>query len=240
MVAYQILPSLKGVWSVYIGDYPDYVQMIVEFADGVLVTDAPAHRSKTILQWVKEQFGKDVKWIVPSHHHRDHAGGVADYVAAGAKVVVPEVAKRFYEAVNNGSVEILTFTEEKPFTLRDGNVQFRSMWKEESPHARDWTYNVAMKDCPSSKHNDTAMVFIADVISPDSGPGTRCDLGYARQLLDWAISDCLPRDTILVGSHGGATTGSTTQDITAAIDIIGIDYPPLKIEDFTRGGPVCV
>ena len=185
MTADNSIPGLDQVWSVYVGDYPDYVQLVVEFEDGVLITDAPAHRSKIILQWVRGKFGKDAKWIVPSHHHRDHAGGIGDYAAAGAKLIVPDIARRFYETANNGSVDIVTFTEDHPFLLRDRNVQFRSMWKDEGPHARDWTYNVAMRGCLTSEKNDTAVFYIVDVISPGTEPGMRWDLGYARQWLDW-------------------------------------------------------
>lgn len=231
--------GLEHVWSVYVGEYPEYVQLVVEFRDGVLVTDAPAHRSTVLLQWVEETLRKQVKWVVPSHHHRDHAGGVADYVRRGAKVVVPEVARGFYEQVNGGEVEVVGFTEDEPFVVRDGEVQYRAMWREEAPHARDWTYGVAMRECASSKGGDTAVVYMVDVINPGSGPGTRWDLGYARQWVDWAIEDGVPRDAVLVGSHGGSVSGNTTGPLMGVVEVMGVDYPDLKVENFTAGGPVC-
>jgi glyoxylase-like metal-dependent hydrolase (beta-lactamase superfamily II) len=71
------------------------VQLEVELEDGVLVTDAPAHRSKAILEWVAETIGKPVKYIAPSHHHHDHAYGVGYFLAAGATLVVPEAFCQF-------------------------------------------------------------------------------------------------------------------------------------------------
>lgn len=231
--------GLEHAWSVYVGEYPEYVQLVVEFRDGVLVTDAPAHRSTALMRWVEEILRKRVKWVVPSHHHRDHTGGVGDYVRRGAKVVVPEVARGFYEQVNGGKVEVVGFTEDEPFVVRDEEVQFRAMWREEGPHARDWTYAVAMRECASSGQGDTAVVYMVDVINPGSGPGTRWDLGYARQWVDWAMADGVPRDAVLVGSHGGSVSGNTTGALMAAVEVMGFDYPDLKVEDFAAGGLVC-
>lgn len=102
------IPSIPQIMSVYVG-YADYVQLVVNFTDGILVTDAAPHRSRILLQWVKENFKKPINHVVPSHHHRDHAGGVPDYVAAGAVLVIPEVAKVFYSEVNGGNVNFATY-----------------------------------------------------------------------------------------------------------------------------------
>lgn len=165
MVAVKPVPGLDNVLAVHI-EYPDYVQRVVEFEEGVLITDTPGHRPKILLQWVTEHFNKTVTHVVPSHHHRDHAGGVVDYAAAGATIVVPEVAKDFYSKVNGGDVKIHIYNEEFPFVLMDGEVQFRSIWHDEAPHARDWTYAMATKACPSA--HDVLVVFNADVWSPGS------------------------------------------------------------------------
>lgn len=147
VVEYPI-PNTPQIMSVYIG-YADYVQLIVNFTDGILATDAAPHRSRILLQWVKEKFNKPITHVVPSHHHRDIAGGVLDYVAAGAVLVVPEIAKDFYSEVNGGNVKFKTYNETDHFILMDDTVQFRSAWREENPHARDWSYGIATSACPS-------------------------------------------------------------------------------------------
>lgn len=43
----------------------------------------------------------------PTHHHRDHSGGVPDYVAAGAKLIVPEMSREYW--ANIPDAEIITF-----------------------------------------------------------------------------------------------------------------------------------
>ncbi|PTB63672.1 hypothetical protein BBK36DRAFT_1171147 [Trichoderma citrinoviride] len=232
------IPDIPQIMAVYVG-YADYVQLVLNFTDGVLITDAAPHRSRILIQWVKETLNKTVTHIVPSHHHRDHAGGVPDYVKAGATLVVPEVAKRFYASVNNGNVRFATYSESKPFVLKDENIQFRSLWRDESPHARDWSYGIATLACPTG--DEGVVAFVADVWSPDPddcgmGDAVRFDIGYARQWLDAAVEDGLPRGTVVVGAHGGNTTIDMLESLIA---ITGYEYPDLGAKDWKAGGALC-
>jgi len=230
--------TLPQVSSVYVG-YPDYVQLMVEFDDGVLLTDAPPHRSIILIDWIATNIGKPINYVVPSHHHHDHAYGVGDYVRMGAKLVVPEVARDFYGKVNNGNVEIVTYNQTHPFVVRDENVQFRSVWKDEAPHARDWSYGIATAACPGK--GDDVVVFNADVWSPgaESGAdGLRWDTGYARQWLLGAVKDGLSADAIVVGAHGSSSLG-TTDALQNLVNITGFAYPPLTAGDWKAGGTFC-
>ena len=228
-------PGLEKVWVVYFG-YADYVQLVIELEDGMLVADAPPHRSKLVIDWIREKFNKPIKYVVPSHHHRDHAGGIVDYVAAGAMVVVPEVAVEHYCKVNNGSIQFKTYSEHEPFVVRDKNVQFRAVWHDEAPHARDWMYAVVSNACPEK--GDPVVVFNADVWSP--GTDTRFDFGYARQWLDDARKDGLARDAIVVGTHGSSKNGTSTMDVLEnLIEMTGVVYPALTADDWKAGGKFC-
>ncbi|PNP43493.1 hypothetical protein TGAMA5MH_04465 [Trichoderma gamsii] len=120
------IPSIPQIMSVNVG-YADYIQLV----------------------WVMENFNKPITHVVPSHHHGDHAGGVPDYVAAGAMLIIPEIAKVFYPEVNGGNVNFATYNETDPFILKDDIVQFRPAWREENPHARDWPYGITTSACPS-------------------------------------------------------------------------------------------
>jgi len=215
------------------------VQLMVEFDDGVLLTDAPPHRSKILIDWIAANIGKPIKYVVPSHHHHDHAYGVGDYAKVGVKLVVPEVARDFYSKVNNGDVEIVTYNQTHPFVVKDKNVQFRSVWRDEAPHARDWSYGIATAACPGKE--DDVVVFNGDVWSPgaeSAGDGLRWDTGYARQWLIGAVKDGLSADAIVVGAHGSSTLG-TTDVLQSLIDITGFAYPPLTVGDWKAGGAFC-
>ncbi|KAI9664131.1 MAG: hypothetical protein M1821_007622 [Bathelium mastoideum] len=226
--------GVQAIKSIYVG-FNDYVQLLVEFNEGFLITDASPLRSKIIIEWVKRNSAKKILYVVPSHHHRDHAGGVDDYVAAGATLVVPEVAKEYYRNVNGGQVEFLTYTQEQPFVLDDGNVQFRSFWREESPHAADWSYGLATTSCPT---NDTGVVlFVADVVNPGSysegstSNALRWDAGYARQWILGAAQDGVPRTSLILGAHGSTKYAvHNVEPLAMVADITGVVYPDVKVQ----------
>ena len=143
VVGYPI-PGMEQIMTIYIG-YPDYVQVMVEFENGLLITDAAPHRSKIILEWVEaNKGGKKITHVVPSHHHRDHVGSVADYLAAGATLGIPEVAKDLYNFTGTVS-SMATYSEDSPFVMKDKTVEFRSFWKKGNPHAEDWSFGVATR-----------------------------------------------------------------------------------------------
>ena len=74
--------------------------LVAEFNDYVVVIDAPANeaRSLAVIAEVKKIVpGKPIKYIVNSHHHFDHAGGLRTYVAEGATVITHSSNTKFFE-----------------------------------------------------------------------------------------------------------------------------------------------
>lgn len=222
------------VLSAYV-DYPDYVQMLVVYEAGVLITDAPAHRSKIIIEWIRQNLGKEVRWVVPSHHHHDHAYGVGDFLAVGATLVVPEIALDYYSRVNGGNFSSITYNETTPFFLHDEEVQFRAFYHDDAPHARDWTYAMAARSCPVDQE---VILFNADVWSPGSD-ALRFDTGYARQWLDTTVADGMPRDSIVIGAHGDTKSG-TTDRLSSLASIVGYQYPNLTAANLRSESAKCV
>jgi glyoxylase-like metal-dependent hydrolase (beta-lactamase superfamily II) len=65
--------------------------LLVEMRDHLIVFDAPVSdwHSNWVLGAARAKFpGKPVKYLVLTHHHMDHAGGVRAYAAQGATIVV--------------------------------------------------------------------------------------------------------------------------------------------------------
>ena len=76
--------------------------LLVEQRDHLIVFDAPvsdAH-SKAVLDMAKAKYpGKPVKYLVLTHHHMDHAGGLRAYAAQGATLVVGRGTMAHYRRV---------------------------------------------------------------------------------------------------------------------------------------------
>jgi len=67
--------------------------MFVSFKDHVLLVEAPdsADRVEAVLAKIRETVGdKPVRYVVPTHYHFDHIGGLRAAIAAGATVVTTQ------------------------------------------------------------------------------------------------------------------------------------------------------
>lgn len=76
--------------------------IVVEFTDFVAVIEAPVDENRTL--WVDPELRKlvptkPIKYVVNTHHHYDHVGGIRTYVAQGATVVTHESNRHFFESV---------------------------------------------------------------------------------------------------------------------------------------------
>lgn len=73
--------------------------VVVEQAGGLVVIEAPLDeaRSKAVLAAIAERFpGKRIRYVVNTHTHFDHAGGLRTYVARGVTVVTHERNATYY------------------------------------------------------------------------------------------------------------------------------------------------
>ena len=76
--------------------------LVVEMRDYLIVFDAPVTdgQSNWTINAAKEKYhGKPVRYVVMTHHHMDHAGGIRAYAAQGATLVVGKGAGDHYRRV---------------------------------------------------------------------------------------------------------------------------------------------
>lgn len=86
--ALRLVELAPGVQHVVGGSHN---ALIVEMRDHLIVFDAPVSdwQSNWTLNAAKQKLGaKPVKYLVLTHHHMDHAGGIRAYAAQGATIIV--------------------------------------------------------------------------------------------------------------------------------------------------------
>ncbi len=82
----------------------DYNVLVVRFEDFLLVGEAPVSNdvSLKVLALLNQEFdGLEVKYLVQSHHHQDHIGGIREYIARQVSLVVPKDSKALYQRVSS-------------------------------------------------------------------------------------------------------------------------------------------
>jgi glyoxylase-like metal-dependent hydrolase (beta-lactamase superfamily II) len=87
----------EGLWSL---NAANTRSLAVEFKDHIVMLEGPTSeaRSVAVNEVVRKTVpGKPIRYVVNTHPHYDHAGGLRTYVAEGATVVTHEVSKAFYE-----------------------------------------------------------------------------------------------------------------------------------------------
>jgi glyoxylase-like metal-dependent hydrolase (beta-lactamase superfamily II) len=89
----------EGVWYLTGGSHHS---VLVEFKDHVAVIEGPQNeeRSLAVIGEVKKLVpSKPIRYLVNTHQHFDHAGGIRTYAAEGATIVTHQIYKPYYEKV---------------------------------------------------------------------------------------------------------------------------------------------
>src|SRR5262249_46460573 len=89
----------KGLW--YLTGQSHH-SILVEFSDHLVLVETPQHevRSAAVIAKAKElRPNKPIKYVINTHHHFDHSGGIRSAVAEGATIITHEGNKAFIEAM---------------------------------------------------------------------------------------------------------------------------------------------
>ena len=89
--------AADGVWYITGGSHHS---VAIEMKDYVVVVESPLddNRAAAVLAEVKNLVpGKPVRYVVNSHHHFDHAGGIRGAAAEGVTVITHESSRAFFE-----------------------------------------------------------------------------------------------------------------------------------------------
>ena len=96
-VAVQTTKLADGVWFLTGGSHHS---LVVDFKDYITVIEAPLNeeRSMAVIAEAKKLVpNKPIKYVINTHHHFDHAGGLRTYVAEGATIVTHDSNRGYFE-----------------------------------------------------------------------------------------------------------------------------------------------
>ena len=88
----NVVKLAEGVWAAEIDGGANVGWFLA--SDGVVVVDSgnDAATARVILEKIAETAGKPVRYLVLTHAHGDHAGGIPTFAAAGARILCHENA----------------------------------------------------------------------------------------------------------------------------------------------------
>jgi len=149
--------------------------LIVELGDALVVFDAPVsdwQANWTIAAAQAKYPGKPIKYLVLTHHHMDHVGGLRAYAAAGATLVVGKGNAEHFRKVlampftrnpdltprDLSKTAIVEVADQ--YTIPDGKRQV-SAYLAENPHANGMLIGYVA---------DAQLGFVTDLWSPGAAP----------------------------------------------------------------------
>ena len=89
----------KGLWYLTGGTHHS---ILVEFSDHLALIEAPQNEARTLAVIAKAKEikpDKPLRFLVNTHHHFDHSGGIRAAIAEGLTIVTQEANKPLYEEI---------------------------------------------------------------------------------------------------------------------------------------------
>lgn len=190
-----------------------YRCLIVNLNDGILVVDAPGSSvamTDFIDQLKRTIPGKPIKYLVATHFHDDHTGGIRTFIAEGSKIITTERNKKFFEQFANAEYTInpdllsrqpknpdFMFVEKnQSFSYAEGTFEIYKLDK--NSHAKD-LYVVYL---PKEK-----TVFQSDLYNWQKNAVTMATVEFVEEIekLNWQVET-------VIGSHSGAVPYQQIKD----------------------------
>jgi len=141
----------------------------IEMRDHVVVVEAPLNeeRSRALVAKIDEIIpNKPIRFVVNTHHHFDHAGGLKTFGDLGATIVTHEMNRAFYEKAWGKAAAFQTFTDK--YVLADGIRSIEVHRIANSPHSGGF----AMVYLPAEKILIEADAYTPPAIAPPAAVAT--------------------------------------------------------------------
>jgi hypothetical protein len=218
-----IAPSATSLKLVELAPNVRHVQggsannLIVAMKDHLVVFDAPYGelQSRWVIDEAKKKYpGKPIRYLVLTHHHTDHAGGVRTYIAEGATVIVPAPDKAYFEqAARAPHTLVPDELQKKPRAAKIQEVKDQLSLKDDSDEIR--LYNIVNPHAEGMILGHVVkanVVWVTDILSPhgpvERNPGS---LSVGEALKKYGITG-----STIAGGHG---TTARQADIGPALGL---------------------
>jgi glyoxylase-like metal-dependent hydrolase (beta-lactamase superfamily II) len=177
--------------------------LIVNLKDGLAIIDAPTDegQSRFVIDAAKAKYpGKPIKYLVLTHHHMDHTGGMRAFVAEGATVYVPSQDKAYFEQVAKAPHALEPDAQQK--AAKPANVQGVA----DTASIKDDNEDINLYNIPNPHVDGMLLIhlpkdnilWVTDLVSP-RGP-------IGRNPGTVAVGDALRKHNItgalIAGGHG--------------------------------------
>ena len=228
-----IYPDGGGLRLVELAPNVQHVQggtannLIVAMKDFLIVFDAPYGelQSRWVIDAAKMKYpGKPIKYLVLTHHHMDHTGGMRTFVAEGATLLVPSRSVEFFEkAVRAPHTIVPDELEKNPRPAQIYGIFENQTIRDETADVRLYEIKTGPETAPrpGSSHADgmlighvvgQKLIYVTDLISPRGTPIDRTEhtLAVGGALEEFEVE----KDVTIVGGHG---TTVKRADIEAAL-----------------------
>jgi len=179
--------------------------LIVEKDDHLIVVEPALYesRSQAVIAQIKTRFpGKPIRYVIVSHFHIDHGGGVRTFAAEGATIVAGEASRAHFEAIlaaphtvfpdrlqnNPRQAAVLAVPDGGGLQLSGGAMAIYSVLNQ--THAAD----MIVPFVPAE-----GLLFVSDLLSPAAATVTAADIPLPLQQ---TFSRFNLTVTSIAGGHG--------------------------------------
>jgi glyoxylase-like metal-dependent hydrolase (beta-lactamase superfamily II) len=179
--------------------------LLVEMSDHLIAFDAPVtdFQSNWTIEAARQKYpGKPIRYLVLTHHHMDHAGGLRAYLAQGATLVVGQGAGEHFRKVlaapftRNPDLAARDLSKARILEVADRHV-FKDPRREvsvhvlENPHASAYLMGYVA---------DARIAFVTDVYSPGAPLPPKLNPALAALLNGVKKAGIQPQ--LFAGGHG--------------------------------------
>jgi glyoxylase-like metal-dependent hydrolase (beta-lactamase superfamily II) len=191
--------------------------LIIAMKDYLVIFDAPYGelQSRWVIDAAKAKYpGKPIKYLILTHQHMDHTGGMRTYVADGASVIVPSPDKAYFEKDVKGVHTIVPDDlQKKPRTPEIIEVKDQMTIKDDATEIRLYFVpnpHVVGMLVGNVITGNANIVYVTDLISP-RGPIERSE---ATASVGVILRKYNITGALIAGGHG---TTVKQADLTAQL-----------------------